>query len=224
MMQRKLLFHTWYYTTEKSLDNPTSFGVKNAVNMRVGGLGTWHVSHQAKGISKSPFSEITVVYCHGSSGTRGNDYRVNLVNHLYSLGCAVYIFDYRGYGDSLGEPSEEHCVQDALKVVAEARREYPNDRIVLFGHSMGTGVACQTAYMLKKEGCEVDGTILEAPFLSIPDSILDSPVVRFLNKLPLYCGFVWRIQDPFLSRNVIGELKAVLILFAENDEVGHSIY
>ena len=131
----------------------------------------------------------------------------------------MYTFDYRGYADSPGSSSQINSVQDAKHVLAFARAAHPGKRFVLYGHSMGTGVVCQTAYQLLHEGSPIDSIILEAPFLSIPDVVLKSPVIRFVNSLSLYKDFVWKLSDVFPTKDVIGDLRNVLMLFAENDEV-----
>ena len=219
-LQRKLLFHSWYYKAEKPLDNPLLWGVQDGISQPIGALGCWYVANTCKCVSTCRcLCDTVIVYCHGSSGSRGNQYRVDLVNYLASLGCAVYSFDYRGYADSPGESSQVNSVQDARQVLAFARAAHPGKRAVLYGHSMGTGVVCQTAYQLMQEDAAVDAVILEAPFLSIPDCILKSPTLRFVNSLPMYKDFVWQFSDLFVTRDVIGDLKNVLILFAEDDEV-----
>ena len=84
---------------------------------------------------------------------------------------------------------------------------------------MGTGIVCQTAYQLSLEDKTVDAIILEAPFLSIPDVMLKYHVIKFINWLPFYRNFIWQFSDLFKTKDVIGQLSNVLILFAENDEV-----
>ena len=221
-LQRKLLFHSWYYKADKPLNNPALWGLNDAINKPIGPLGCWYIPSTCRCATSTLckcLCDTVVIYCHGSSGSRGNAYRVDLVNYLASLGCGVYTFDYRGYADSPGSSSQINSVQDAKQVLAFARAAHPGKRFVLYGHSMGTGVVCQTAYQLLHEGSPIDSIILEAPFLSIPDVVLKSPVIRFVNSLSLYKDFVWKLSDVFPTKDVIGELSNVLMLFAENDEV-----
>lgn len=63
------------------------------------------------------------------------------------LPYSLLMVDYRGYGQSTGEPSERNIVEDSVaildKVVTESGRSY--DDVILFGRSLGTGVATQVA-------------------------------------------------------------------------------
>jgi len=103
-----------------------------------------------------------LLWCHGNAGNIIN--RLENMVELYRLGISVFIFDYRGYGQSQGTPSEEGLYQDALAAyayLAQTRRIVP-DRIVLFGRSLGAAVAGDLA------GREpAAGLILESAFPSI---------------------------------------------------------
>uniref|UniRef100_A0A3B3V853 Lysophosphatidylserine lipase ABHD12 n=1 Tax=Poecilia latipinna TaxID=48699 RepID=A0A3B3V853_9TELE len=65
---------------------------------------------------RSTFSSAhpVILYLHGNAGTRGGDHRVQLYKVLSSLGYHVVTFDYRGWGDSDGSPSERGMTSDAL--------------------------------------------------------------------------------------------------------------
>ena len=52
---------------------------------------------------------------------------------------------YRGYGGSTGTPTEDGLIRDAQAAYAFARGRTPTKRIVLFGESLGTGVAVALA-------------------------------------------------------------------------------
>ena len=219
---RKLLFLPWSEKADKPLDDPSLWGVKGAINKPIGPLGCWFIPSTCRCATSTLCNclcDTVVIYCHGSSGSRGNSHRVNLVNYLSSLGCAVYSFDYRGYADSPGEPSEISCVEDARRVVDFARAAHPNKRTVVHGHSLGTGVVAQVAYQLLLEGSPVDSVILEAPFLSIPDILLTFSVLRFVNKLPFYGNYVWNVRDKFPIKDIIEDLSNVLILVSKDDPV-----
>ncbi len=56
---------------------------------------------------------------------------------------AVLLMNYRGYGESQGSPSEKHLVGDALALFDEMKGSYKT--IILFGRSLGTGIAVQVA-------------------------------------------------------------------------------
>ena len=82
-----------------------------------------------------------ILWCHGNAGNVSH--RLENIRLLYQRGISVFIFDYRGYGRSTGEPSESGLYQDALAsydYVIHQRRVLP-ERLILFGRSLGSSVA-----------------------------------------------------------------------------------
>ena len=107
--------------------------------------------------------ETTLVWFHGNAGNISN--RVDNLAELHSrLGVNIFIFDYRGYGRSEGRPSEQGTYLDAEAALAylRSREGVVQDRLVLFGRSVGSAVAAEAA--TKNEAYAV---ILESPFTSI---------------------------------------------------------
>lgn len=105
-----------------------------------------------------------VLFCHGNAGNISH--RLDSLRIFHSLGLGVLIFDYRGYGKSKGSPDEEGTYQDA-----EAAWDYlvsslkvKTEKIVLFGRSLGSAVAAETA-LRKQAGI----LIMESGFTSVPD-------------------------------------------------------
>ncbi len=81
-----------------------------------------------------------------------------------SIGLDVFLVDYRGYGASGGKPDEEGLYADGEAISrAAADRAFPPERTILFGESLGSAVAIETAL---RRPCR--GVVLETPFLSIP--------------------------------------------------------
>ena len=106
----------------------------------------------------------TVFFCHGNGGNIGD--RLDLVSMLHDLGLSVCVFDYRGYGQSTGKPTEKGTYLDADAMWAHltgARGVHP-DRIVVWGESLGGAVAAWVA-----EQKHPAGLILESTFTSLPD-------------------------------------------------------
>ena len=77
--------------------------------------------------------------------------------------CRIAL-SYRGYGGSSGRPTENGLVEDADTAYAFAVAQYPAERIVLWGESLGSAVALALAAE-KSVGC----LVLEAPFTSAVD-------------------------------------------------------
>ncbi|KPP67983.1 hypothetical protein Z043_113374 [Scleropages formosus] len=84
-------------------------------------------------------SHPVILYLHGNAGTRGGDHRVQLYKVLSSLGYHVVTFDYRGWGDSEGSPSESGMTSDALYVFHWVKERIGKKPLYIWGHSLGTG-------------------------------------------------------------------------------------
>lgn len=110
------------------------------------------------------------LYFGGNAANRS--YRTPEVEALASAGADVLIFDYRGYGDNFGEPSEEGLARDALAVwrfATESKKIEPG-RIVLFGESLGGGVAVRLAEEFCQKQTPPGGLILRSTFSSLTDA------------------------------------------------------
>jgi fermentation-respiration switch protein FrsA (DUF1100 family) len=116
---------------------------------------------------------LTVVYFHNNRETIES--RLDLADALHRRGLGVLLVEYRGYGASRGtEPSEEGLYRDAEAALDMlASRGVTADRVVLWGTSLGTGVAAEMAR--RGRGARL---ILVTPYTSIPDLVTDRvPIV-----------------------------------------------
>jgi fermentation-respiration switch protein FrsA (DUF1100 family) len=111
-----------------------------------------------------------ILYFSGNAGNRA--YRTQDFELLAELGCHVLVFDYRGYGDNAGSPSEERLAADAHAVwrYAAETRGIAADRLILLGESLGGGVAVRLAAELSEAGTPPGGLILRATFSSLVDA------------------------------------------------------
>jgi fermentation-respiration switch protein FrsA (DUF1100 family) len=100
-----------------------------------------------------------IVYFHGNGGALR--YRVERFHRLIREGLGLVAVEYRGFGGSEGSPSEAGLFADAEAGYAFAVSHYPPDQLVLWGESLGTGLAVHLA--AEKP---VGRVILEAPFTS----------------------------------------------------------
>ncbi|KAK5982725.1 Lysophosphatidylserine lipase ABHD12, partial [Trichostrongylus colubriformis] len=105
-----------------SANNVQSIGRAFYLRGQQGNLGVWHMlpmsmsaDYREKGIhpngeemekSLALTKHPVVVYLHGNSCDRTFSHRVELYNTLNKLDYHVVTFDYRGYGDSEGDPTE----------------------------------------------------------------------------------------------------------------------
>ena len=105
----------------------------------------------------------TILYYHGNGGSLVD--RAPRIERFMGEGYGVMMLTYRGYGGSTGSPSEVDNVADAKRAFdALVARGVPSDKIVLYGESLGTGVAIQVA--AEKPAA---GLILDAPYTSMVD-------------------------------------------------------
>ncbi|KAG5352632.1 hypothetical protein C0989_001357 [Termitomyces sp. Mn162] len=154
-----------------------------------------------RAVSESP----TLLFLHGNSGTRALPSRIAIYTSLTSrLSVNVLALDYRGFGDSEGQPTVPGVAMDArtawdwLTVEMGAKRE----DIVIVGHSLGTAIAGLLSAQLGTEGVNVKGVALLAPFSSIKllmdqYAILGVPLLKPLAKLP----FVPRLLAETIAHN-----------------------
>jgi uncharacterized protein len=154
----------------------------------------WHVPARA--------DHHVVVYFHGNGEVLAN--LVGRFREITSDGTGLIALSYRGYGGSSGSPSEFALLQDAAAVYDFARARYAADRLLLWGFSLGSGVAVALAAEQP-----VGGLILEAPYTSLAD--VAAGVFRFLPVRSL-------LKDQFRSDERIARVGApLLVMHGEQD-------
>jgi fermentation-respiration switch protein FrsA (DUF1100 family) len=117
---------------------------------------------------------------------------------LVADGSGIVALSYRGYAGSSGQPSEHGLLQDAAAAYAFTTARYGADRIVVWGFSLGTGVAVALAAEQP-----VGKLILEAPYTSLAD-VAASAFPVFPIRLAM--------KDPFHSDRRIARVKAPLLV------------
>lgn len=146
-----------------------------------------------------------IVYFHGNAGNlmdRAARYRM-----FMEKGFGLFALSYRGYGGNPGAPSELGLYEDARAALHYVREQgIPNEKIILYGESLGTGVAIQMATEF-----EPGMLVLEAPFTSVADRGQELYPIIPVKLL---------IKDRFDSLSKIDEIKVPLLLFhGEKDAV-----
>ena len=145
-----------------------------------------------------------LLFFHGNAGNIGDRLeRAQILNER--LGLDVFLVDYRGYGRSEGEPSEEGLYRDARAIHARALERFRPNQIVLFGESLGSAVAIQLA--LDRPSA---GVILETPFLSV------AAMAR--EHYPFVPTFLIRSRFDN-ERKIASVTQSKLFLVAERDEI-----
>jgi uncharacterized protein len=156
----------------------------------------WHVAPRG--------NMPVVIYFHGNAEIVA--WRADRHRALIANGTGLIALSYRGYAGSTGTPTEDGLHRDADAAYAFAVARYAPERIVLWGHSLGTGVAVRLA--AEKP---VGKVILEAPYTSTVDL-----AAGLFPLVPVR----WLMHDQFHSDERIGAVRApLLIMHGARDDV-----
>src|SRR5262245_20832227 len=103
-----------------------------------------------------------LLICHGNAGNLSEAGRAEHYAGLRALGVGIFAFDYRGYGESEGTPDERGVYLDAVAAYRYLHESLgvPPDRIVRFGHSLGSAVSVELATREPTAGLILDGALL----------------------------------------------------------------
>ncbi len=141
----------------------------------------------------------TIVYFHGNATNMST--RAAIYKSLSQLGFGVLALSYRGYGKSTGAPSETGLYNDARTALAFLlqQKHIPLWRVIVYGESLGTGVAVQIATEF-----DIASLILQAPYTS---------VAARAAEIYYYAPVNWLIKDSYNSLAKIAHIKGPLLLF-----------
>jgi len=100
-----------------------------------------------------------MLICHGNLGNIGYGQRPEFYSFMRDVPLNLLAFDYRGYGESTGEPGEQGMYNDALASYNYLTQTLgvPPGRIIIFGHSLGSGVAIELASRVPAAALVVEG-------------------------------------------------------------------
>jgi len=149
-----------------------------------------------------------LLMCHGNAGNISNVGRPAHYAGLRALGLNLLAFDYRGYGESEGEATERGLYDDAAAAYGYLRDvlQVPADRIVLFGHSLGSAVAVDLATRVPAAGIVLDGAL--------------ASVVGRAQEVYPFVPVRWIARSRYASIEKIGRVRMPkLFLHARADEV-----
>lgn len=150
-------------------------------------------------------SQYTVLFCHGNGGNIMH--RLDSINLFYKLGLNCFIFDYRGYGESEGKPSEEGTYLDAMAAyrwLTEEKKTSPDD-IIIFGRSLGGSIAAQLATKVKARAL-----IIESTFTSYID---------IGKKFYPYMPVCWFARFSYRTIDYVKDVRCpVMFIHSRNDE------
>ncbi|UCC14414.1 MAG: alpha/beta hydrolase [Gammaproteobacteria bacterium] len=147
-----------------------------------------------------------LLFFHGNAGDIST--RLESVALFHQLGLSVFIVDYRGYGRSEGSPSERGTYRDADSAWRHLTEErgIDEDKIVIFGRSLGGAVAAQLASRTAP-----GALIVESVFTSVPDV-----AARHYRYLPV--GLLSRFRYEAV-KYVSLTSAPVLVVHSRDDEI-----
>jgi fermentation-respiration switch protein FrsA (DUF1100 family) len=198
VMQPKFL----YYPVREVSGTPAELGLdfEDVVFKSADGLDLsgWYIPAKS--------SKLTLLFCHGNGGNIGH--RLDSIDIFHNLGLNCFIFDYRGYGDSRGKPSEEGTYLDAMaayKWLTEERKT-PAEDIVVFGRSLGGSIAAQLASKV-----EASALVVESAFTSYVD---------IGKEYYPYMPVRWFARFGYRTIDYIRDVRCpVMLIYSSSDEI-----
>ena len=147
----------------------------------------------------------TILFLHGNAGTLEN--RIYKINHFKNIEVNFLILAWRGFSGNKGKPTENGLYRDAKSAVEWlANKGIKEENIIIYGESLGTGVATEIA-----QNKNFAGIILESPFTSM--------VAAAKSKYPIFpVGLL--LKDKYESDKKIKNVKSpILIMHGEVDSI-----
>tara|TARA_B100001093_G_scaffold501618_1_gene553509 strand:- start:850 stop:1650 length:801 start_codon:yes stop_codon:yes gene_type:complete len=151
--QRNLLYHPVEnnYLNDKIEFNYEEVWIETEKDIK---LKSWLIKKDLK-------KNKTLIYFHGNAGSLLN--RVHKLNKLNKLNINILIISWRGFSGNSGKPTEKNLYNDAKMTVRWLNDlGVNNDKIILYGESLGTGVAVELG-----QNNSFNSIILESPFTSM---------------------------------------------------------
>jgi len=187
---------------------------------------------QTQAMEKAATREVVICYFQGNGGSVPPRLPLlsNTLKLLQSRGgestrYTMVALSYRGYWKSSGRATEAGIKIDAQATLNWIKEMHPNASIVIWGQSLGAGVACAAAaeHLARDEGQYVQGLILETPFTSVSSMLKALYPERWLPYRYL-TGFLRSHWDSEVALRRIasiyqGRQPQILLCVATRDEV-----
>jgi len=157
----------------------------------------------------------TILFLHGNAGSLEN--RIHKINHFQNININFLIIAWRGFNGNEGKPTEKGLYEDAESAVSWLKSKgIKESNIIIYGESLGTGVATEIA-----QNKNFAGIILESPFTSMIDAGKD--------KYP-YLPVRFLLKDKYESDKKIKKINIpILVMHGKIDDIvpfymGEKIY
>lgn len=153
---------------------------------------------------KADSSKGLIFYLHGNAGSI--DSWGEVAKTYTVLGYDIFILDYRGYGKSEGSiSSQQQLFDDVQLVYNRLRLQYPQEKIIVLGYSLGTGLASKLASANNPKLL-----ILQAPYYSMVDMMR--------HTYPFIPTFILKYK--FTTDEYVQQCKIPIVIFqGDEDEV-----
>jgi len=197
IFQRNLLYHPAEnnYSGDKLTVNIEKVKITTDDNIN---LLAWYHKKDIKNYK-------TILYLHGNAGALEN--RIHKINHFNDMNINFLLLAWRGFNGNAGKPTEQGLYQDARSAVKwlinQGARE---ENIIIYGESLGTGVATEIA-----QNQNFAGIILESPFTSM--------VAAGKSKYPIF-PIKLLLKDKYESDKKIKNIMfPILVMHGEVDKI-----
>lgn len=213
----------FYQPSRKLFFDPSKFGlVYEEVNFQSGDgtkLHGWFFSVRA-GVKE----QGTIIQFHGNAE--------NISTHFLSLvwitehGYNLFIFDYRGYGKSEGEPSQKMLNADALSALKyglmkkkQQKKINLDAKLIVYGQSLGGTVLLRALNELEEKS-SIDAVVIESSFYSYQEIAREILASSFITWLFQPLAYVL-VSDQFAPKYVIENISPIpiLVIHGDNDAI-----
>jgi len=147
----------------------------------------------------------TIVYFHGNAGKLEN--RIHKLNHFKDIDINFLIIAWRGFSGNKGKPNEKGLYIDGNSTILWLKNLGLKEKdIILYGESLGTGVATEIA-----QSNNYAGLVLETPFTSMVEA-----AKNFYPYIPVSL----LLKDKYDNQNKIKNINIpVLVMHGEVDQI-----
>jgi pimeloyl-ACP methyl ester carboxylesterase len=188
--------HAIYHPRAIVLGDPPTGSGYATLNVAVPGIGVLKHWWMPPGRAGMP----TIVFFHGNAGDRSSFLEQGELLHRRGFGAVLV--SYPGYSGNPGTPSEDALMANARAALAAVGPKA--GPIIVWGHSLGSGVAARMA----TEG-HAAGLVLEAPYTSLPDI-----AARIYPYIPVH----WLMLDRFNTRALVDRITVPVLIFHSTDD------
>ena len=200
IFQRNLLYHPTVdnYLDDKNSKEPNEIEkVKITTRDNIDLVGWYY--------NQNPVKSKTILFFHGNAGSLEN--RTYKLNHFKNLNVNFLIVAWRGFSGNEGKPNEMGLYEDAKSAVKWlSAKGIKEQNIILYGESLGSGVAVEIA-----QNKNYAGIILESPFTSM---------INMGKKYYPFFPIKLLLKDKFENNKKIKKVSIpVLILHGKDDKI-----